>query len=240
MSTRTTPESWEVIPDAEWAVYHEVIRQARSAGIPCAFGGAFATAVYTGQLRNTKDFDFYVLPQDRDRMIEVLDRIGLRDYFDRLAYDRSWIYRASRDDIIVDTIWQMANGRAPVDEQWLTRGPEVTIRGERVRAIPVEELLWTKLYVLQRERSDWPDVLSLVDSQADAIDWDRLIGRLGGDAPLLQAVLLVYRWLAPGRSCDIPEKVWAGLEPTGPCRDDPQLTRQRAGLLDGRPWFRLS
>jgi hypothetical protein len=222
-------------------VYREVIHQARAFGIPYAFGGAFATAVYTGQLRNTKDFDLYILPGDRDRMIRALERAGLRDYYERVPYDRSWIYRAHRDEIIVDAIWQMANARAPVDGDWLTRGPELSIRGERLRALPVEELIWSKLYVLQRERSDWPDVLNLIDAQADQIDWSHVIDRLEADSSLLAGALLVYCWLAPDRCREISGEVWKRLDlPKPHPGGSPELTRQRAELLDSRPWFRQS
>jgi hypothetical protein len=132
---------WQRVPAEEWAVYSEVIRRAQARGIRFAFGGAFATAVYTGEIRNTKDFDLYILPRDREPMIRLMAEAGLADYFERLPYDRSWIYRASRGDIIVDTIWAMANHRTDVDEGWLSRGPEIAIRGERIRAIPVEELI---------------------------------------------------------------------------------------------------
>jgi hypothetical protein len=215
------------------------MQEARAAGARFAFGGAFATAVYTGELRNTKDFDFYVLPEQRETMRLAIARAGLEDYFDRMAYDRSWIYRGSAGDIIVDAIWAMANLRASVDERWLTHGPEVQLRGERLRAIPIEELIWSKLYVLQRERSDWGDVLNLIGTRADAIDWEHLLNRLGEDAPLLGGALSVFGWLAPARAHDIPLQVWQrlGLRPPGPV-SNPHVTEARAHLLDGRPWFR--
>ncbi|HYF39810.1 MAG TPA: hypothetical protein VD930_08990, partial [Gemmatimonadales bacterium] len=153
------------IPEAEWAVYRQAIHQVRAMNIPFAFGGAFALAAYTGFFRNTKDFDFYIRPTDREAMMAALTAAGLADYFARQSYDRTWIYRASREDIIVDAIWAMANQRAVVDDEWLSRGPEVMVRGERLRAIPVEELIWSKLYVLQRERCDWGDVFNLLDAQ---------------------------------------------------------------------------
>src|SRR5918994_1433848 len=234
----THPEWGDRIPEAEWAVYREVIQQARALGVRFAFGGAFAIAVYTGELRNTKDFDFYLLPADRDAMKEAMTRAGLRDYFDRLSYDRSWIYRASREDIIVDAIWTMANHRAEVDEHWLSRGPEVTIRGEPLRAIPIEDLIWSKLYVLQRERCDWGDVVNLIDAQTDSIDWEYLLNQLGEDAPLLTGALSVFAWLVPHRASDIPSEVWSRL---GLCPstqgEDPKVSRARANLLDSRPWF---
>jgi hypothetical protein len=240
ISSRMLRPLWENrIPDAEWTVYRRVIEEARSAGIEFAFGGAFATAVYTGQLRNTKDFDFYILPEDRDRMKDAISRAGLEDYFERLPYDRSWIYRASQGDIIVDAIWQMANQRALVNPEWLGRGPEVSLRGEHLRAIAIEELIWSKLYILQRERSDWSDVLNLIDAQATVIDWDHLSERLADDSSLLSAVLLVYAWLAPDRAPDIPAVAWSrlALPPPRHC-SDPELSRRRANLLDSRPWFR--
>ena len=230
--------AWEQrIPPDEWSVYQQVIRQARAAGVRFAFGGAFATAVYTGELRNTKDFDFYVTPADRDRMIQAMAQAGLTDHFERLSYDRQWIYRASRGDIIVDTIWAMANQRAIVDDYWLVRGPEVTIFGERLRAIPVEELIWSKLYVLQRERCDWTDVFNLLDARAEAVDWDHLLGRLEDDAPLLAGALDVFAWLAPHRVAGIPRRVRTelGLRDLSP--PDSEVSRVRADLLDSRPWF---
>jgi Uncharacterised nucleotidyltransferase len=233
------PEWNERIPDEEWAVYREVIQQARSRRIRFAFGGAFATALYTGELRNTKDFDLYILPEDRERMVQAMNDAGLRDYFDRLHYDQSWIYRGSRGDIIVDAIWQMANHRAVVDQQWLTGGPEVELKGERLRAIPLEELVWSKLYVLQRERCDWTDIFNLLDAQIQLLDWEHLLRRLGDDAPLLAAALRVFVWLAPARLSAIPSavrtRIWAFPE-TEP--GDPDLSRFRADLLDSRPWFR--
>jgi hypothetical protein len=246
LSTRMTSSlvvqpMWEErIPANEWEIYRQVIRDVRSAGIPFAFGGAFATAVYTGQFRNTKDFDLYILPDDRQRVIELVHRSGLTDYFERLPYDRSWIYRASQGDVIVDAIWEMANHRAAVDHHWLGAGPEVSVRGERLRAIPVEELIWSKLYVLQRGRSDWVDVLNLIDAQATAIDWDHLVHRLAEDRPLLAAVLHVYLWLVPNGAGRIPDSIRRDLGlPESLVPADPELTRERAGLLDSRPWFRV-
>jgi hypothetical protein len=232
---------WEErIPAGEWEVYRQVVRKLRSAEIPFAFGGAFATAVYTGQLRNTKDFDVYILPDDRERVMDIVHGAGLTDYSERCPYDRSWIYRASQGDIIVDTIWEMANHRAIVDRHWLSGGPAISLRGERLRAIPIEELIWSKLYVLQRERSDWSDVLNLIDAQVTAIDWDHLLDRLSGDRPLLAAVLQVYLWLVPDGAERIPASIRRDLGlPGSRARGDLELTAHRASLLDSRPWFRV-
>src|SRR5215213_5172313 len=225
------------IPAGEWALYREVMRRAAAQGIRFAFGGAFATAAYTGELRNTKDFDIYIRPEDREPMIRIMDEAGLTDHYDRLAYDRSWIYRASRDDVIVDAIWAMANHRAEVDDAWLSLGPEVSILGERLRAIPIEELIWSKLYVLQHERCDWTDIFNLLDARLEAIDWDRLLSRLAEDVPLLVGAVLVFSWLAPDRASAIPPLVRDRLGLNDLPSGSPELSRARANLLDSRPWF---
>lgn len=241
-SGRTHAQPWSPrLPDEEWRVYQRVADEARKGGVRFAFGGAFATAVYTGELRNTKDFDFYILPEDREAMQEAIGRAGLVDYFDRLPYDRSWIYRASQGDVLVDAIWAMANQRTLVDHLWLSRGPLVDIRGELLRAIPIEELIWSKLYVLQRERTDWGDVLNLLAAQGESVDWQHLLSRLDADAPLLAAALSLFAWLDPSRAGGVPGWVWdrLGAAPPSPGAHnvDPQA---RATLLDSRPWFRPS
>jgi hypothetical protein len=57
------------IPDNEWAIYERAISALRTTGRPFMLAGAFSLASYTGRWRNTKDIDFYVLPQDREPMI---------------------------------------------------------------------------------------------------------------------------------------------------------------------------
>jgi hypothetical protein len=229
---------WERIPDEQWDVYRRVIREARALGVRFAFGGAFATACYTGQLRNTKDLDLYIVRGDLDAMKRAMSVAGLQDHYEQLPYDRSWIYRSSRGDIIVDAIWAMANHRATVDERWVTEGPEVAIRGELVRAIPIDELIWCKLYVFQRQRCDWIDVFNLLDAQVQAVSWNQLMDQLGEDIPLLTGALAVFSWLAPDRARSIPRSVWAkaGLQ-APPAIDGADLSLTRANLLDSRPWF---
>lgn len=237
-STIPVQPDWEQIPDEQWDVYRRVIHEARALGVRFAFGGAFATACYTGWLRNTKDFDFYILPDELDPMRRAMSRAGLRDLYEQLPYDRSWIYRASRGDIIVDAIWEMANHRARVDEHWVTQGPEVAIRGELLSAIPIEELIWSKLYVFQRERCDWIDVFNLMDAQTEAVRWEHLMNQMGEDIPLLTGALAVFSWLAPDRVSSIPPRVWsrAGLRVPS-VGDGGDLSLTRANLLDSRPWF---
>ena len=206
------------IGEPAWRVYSSVIDAAQENGITFALGGGFAVSTYTGNWRDTKDLDLYVLPRHRERMIDLLGFLGLVDYFDQRAYDRSWIYRATAGSVIVDTIWALANGRAEVDEAWMS-GPEVEISGRRLKVIPPEVMLWDKLYIMQRERCDWPDVLNLLYTTGPGLDWNFILERLGGDADLLAGALSVFRWISPGiadNNCpQVSGNEWVCLRPEG-------------------------
>ena len=223
------------IPDEEWAIYERAIQAFRPLGRPFMLAGAFSLATYTGRWRNTKDLDFYVLPEDRPLFIEALTRAGFKDYFERLPYLRHWIYRAFKGDCIVDVIWAHANQRAQVDKQWFDWAPEIDVRGERLAVVPAEELLWCKLYVLQKDRCDWGDIMNLMHSTGPTLDWDHLCDRLGADLPLLIGLLNVYGWLVPGQMLNLPPALRRVL-PRG-AADGEAVNQRHVDLLDTRPWF---
>jgi hypothetical protein len=225
------------IPLDQWSIYSRVIRDARSHSIPFALGGAFAFGAYTGRWRNTKDLDFYVQPRDREAMLDVLARNGLSDYYTQLPYDRRWIYRSFVDHIIIDVIWSMANQRAQVDEVWITGGREVAVNGESVRVIPAEELIWAKMYVLQHDRCDWPDVLNVIHAVGPDLNWNHLLDRLGDDRQLLQSILALFAWVAPGRARALPAWLWERVELKAPASAPDTVDQRSVNLLDSRPWF---
>ncbi len=218
-------------------IFQLVIRRAREAKIPFAIGGSHGLAAYTRQKRVSKDLDLYVVPDDRDRMIEVVTSAGLVDYYATLPYDREWIYRSTREAVIVDVIWSMANYRARVDHVWLTAGREIDFLGERVRVLPPEENLWSRLYVLQRDRCDWPDIMNLLASVGPELDWPRLFDRLGDDHPLLGAALAIFAWMDPSRAARLPSGVWDRVGVPKPKRPSTTPERPRPRLLDGRNWY---
>jgi hypothetical protein len=225
------------VPERQWRVYRSVIEGAQKLGIPFALGGAFAVATYTGYWRNTKDLDLYVLPQYRERMIHVTKAIGLQDYYEEKPYDRWWIYRSHAGDTIVDIIWAMANHRAQIDELWMS-GPEVELRGYALKALPAEAMLWDKLYIMQRDRCDWPDVLNLLYAAGSEIRWDYVVRRMGSDTALLAGILAVFAWIAPGRARELPEWLWPRLGIAAPApRAVVEIDKPHVDLLDRRPWF---
>ncbi|HMC27839.1 MAG TPA: nucleotidyltransferase family protein, partial [Verrucomicrobiae bacterium] len=122
----------DVIPSDQWPLYKQAIQAVRRAGVRFLVGGGFGLAAYTGRWRNTKDMDLYVLPSDRERTIQALTDAGFGDYYDTLPYDRGWIYRSTRDGIIIDIIWSMANRRAEVDAVWFQNARSLLVRDEMI------------------------------------------------------------------------------------------------------------
>jgi hypothetical protein len=231
--------TWEnCIPPDRCETFQCVLERARGRQIAFALGGGLAQGVYTGRLRSSKDLDIYVTPAQREAMIAVLTDCGLEDYFEVKEYVRDWIYRGHRDGNIVDVIWSMANHRAEVDERWITAGPTIELLGEQVRVIPVEELIWSKLYVLQRDRCDWPDIFNVIYCSASTLDWQHLLNRVAEDKPLVKGLLSIFCWVCPARATAIPRQVWDMLGlPLPRVEADPSGRPSRKDLLDTRPWL---
>jgi hypothetical protein len=221
----------------EWSLYSRVMSVCRERNIPFAIGGALAALTYAGGWRDTKDLDIYAAKQDLDGLVQILSDAGFQDYFSILPYDRRWIYRAQKGDIIVDVIWAMANQRARVDSSWLC-GPEVEVADERLRLLAPEYSLWSKLYVLERDRCDWPDCLKILYGVGPEIDWSKLLANVGADLPALAGLVSVFGWMAPRRAREFPPFVWERLHLQPPTEEiDESVVRERISFLNTRPWF---
>lgn len=226
----------KAVSEEEWTIYSKAIEAIRSIGVPFMLGGGFALAAYTGRWRDTKDIDFYIRPADRDKVVLALAKAGFNDYFRQRPYDRRWIYRSIRSDVIVDIIWSMANQRAQVDKAWFKRAGALQLRGQELLVIPPEELMWCKLYILQRDHCDWTDVFNLLYAVGPQLDWPHLLWRLEEDRPLLKAALQVYGWLCPKCVLKLPRLLWRELRMPLP-RASRRQERNHISLLDSRGWF---
>ncbi len=228
---------WDaLIPEDQWAIFSRGSDALRAAAVSNLLGGAMALATYTRHWRNTKDVDVIIRAPDREIAIAAMQGAGFEDYYGREPYDRSWIYRGFSDDVLFDIIWELPNHRVPIDDPWFERAPSIQLHGRTFAAVPPEELIRVKLYVMQRERCDWVDVLNVLGGAADILDWSWLVRRMGRDLPLLHAVLAVFNWMCPHRAGAIP--IWLREQlalPTIEC--DHEVEARRVRLFDSRPWF---
>lgn len=218
--------------------FRSVLLDLERSGLPFAVGGGVAYSLYTDFFRQTHDLDLYVLPDDRSAAIAIVTHAGYGDYHDRAPYQRHWIFRGWQDGRILDLIWQMPNERASTDELWFKRARTVTLADHRLKIIPPEELIFAKLFVLQRDRCDWPDLLSIIHVQGRTLNWEHLLWRLGEDVRVLSGLLCMFGWLCPDMARAFPDWLWPRLglappRPGPPCEIDDRRVR----LLDTRGWF---
>lgn len=229
-----------LIPPEQRAVLRAGTDALESADVPFLLAGALALATYTGYWRNTKDVDVIVRASDRERAVAAVRAAGFGDYFEREGYDRSWIFRGFKDGVLFDVIWDLPNHRVTVDEDWFQRGNPLRLAARNYEVIPAEELIRVKLYVMQRERCDWVDVLNVMAATVESLDWPWLMERMGRDLPLLHSALALFNWMCPGRARELPlplRERFALAEIDS--EDLNAMEARRVRLLDSRPWFAL-
>jgi len=187
------------------AFYREAMDAFDQAGVPFLVGGAYAYARYTGIERHTKDFDVFVRPADFDRALAAFDRKGWKT-------ERSfshWLGKGYRGEDFVDVIFSSGNGVARVDELWFENAVEAEVLERPVRLVPAEEMIWSKSFIMERERFDGADVAHVLHRQAESLDWERLLGRFdfNGGWRVLLAHLVLFGYIYPGDAQRIPTLV---------------------------------
>src|SRR5437899_2401367 len=75
------------------------------AGIAYALMGGIASAAL-GRHRWTHDIDFFVRPEDARPALQALEQAGFRTE----ETDQAWLYKAFREDILVDVIFSAKGG----------------------------------------------------------------------------------------------------------------------------------
>jgi hypothetical protein len=180
--------------------YRRALTVLRQAGLPFLVGGAYAFGCYTGITRDTKDFDVFAMPRDVQPILKALRDAG---YQTELT-DTVWLAKAFRGEDLVDVIFSSGNGIATVDEEWFQHATEGELLGTPIHLIPVEEMIWSKGYVMTRERYDGADVAHLLRARADPLDWERLLRRYGAHWRVLFSHLMLFGFAYPGERARIP------------------------------------
>ena len=60
-----------------------------------------------------------------------------------------------------------------------THAHDGEVLGVPVKLAPAEEMLWSKAFVMERERYDGADVIHILRARAEKLDWDRVLARFG-------------------------------------------------------------
>jgi hypothetical protein len=187
--------------------YRRAMQALRTAGIGFLVGGAYAFARYTRIARHTKDFDIFLRRRDRDHALAALSDAGFRT---EVTYPH-WLGKAFCGDYFIDLITSSGNGVGPVDDGWFNHAVPVEILGEQVRLCPAEEILWSKAFIMERNRYDGADVNHILRAQADRLDWRRLLDRFGAHWRVLLSHLILFGFTYPADRGRVPAWVMREL-----------------------------
>jgi hypothetical protein len=183
--------------------YRRVMGRLAEHGVPFLVGGAYAFERYTGIARHTKDFDLFLHPRDVDRTLEVLAADGCETC---IPFPH-WLAKASCGEDVVDLIFSSGNGVALVDDTWFTHSVADTVFDMPVRLIPAEEMIWSKAFVMERERYDGADVAHILRACADTLDWPRLLQRFGPHWRVLLTHVVMFGFVYPCERTRVPAAV---------------------------------
>jgi hypothetical protein len=187
--------------------YLRAIRALDAAELPFLVGGTHALSHYTGIARNSKDFDIFVARADVEPVMTVLQRAG---FTTELKFPH-WLGKATCSSGFLDVIFSSGNGIATVDAQWFEHAAAGLAFGVPVKLCPAEEMIWSKAFIMERERYDGADVLHLVRALAETLDWQRLLGRFGPHWRVLFSHLCLFGFVYPSERDRIPSRVMNGL-----------------------------
>jgi hypothetical protein len=190
-----------------YCFYCDGLRVLQKAEVPFLVGGAYALACYTGILRQTKDLDLFTRPEDCERVLEVLSATGYRTELT----DPRWLAKAYTGEDYIDVIFSSGNAIAQVDDIWFKHAITADVLGMPVSVCPPEETIWSKAFVMERERYDGADIAHLLRACGKILDWDRLLDRFGEHWRLLLSHLILFTFIYPSEPECIPLSVMQTL-----------------------------
>lgn len=201
LKSLTHGEFW--IPEAERTVYQLALRTLNQAGIAYVVSGLYAIYAYTGIYRQTKDLDLLFEPEQVVPAARALREAGFHVHLEQAH----WIAKAIRDEATVDLIYGMGNGLHLVDRGWYRYSRPGVLAATPVRVAAPEELIWHRLFVSERHRSDMADIVHLLLTRGDELDWGRLLDRVGEHWRLLLAQIHLFDYVYPGHRHRVPDWV---------------------------------
>jgi hypothetical protein len=177
------------------------------AKVPYLVGGAYSLAYYAGIVRHTKDFDVFVRPSQVKNALIAFEQQGYRTEYTHPHWVAKAFDHDEKDPDFVDFIYGSGNGLTAVDDEWFKHAVAGEVFGRKVQLCPAEEIIWSKAFIMERNRFDGADVAHLIQARADKLDWPRLLQRFKTHERVLLAHLLLFGYVYPSQKARVPQRV---------------------------------
>jgi hypothetical protein len=203
--------------------YQSALRYLRRASVPFMVGGAYSYARHTGLERHTKDFDLFVRPNHCELALTTLAAAG----YGVVRKFPHWLGKAYSGEHCIDIIYGSGNGVAVVDDGWFEHAVADRVLDTEVLLCPVEETIWSKAFVMERERYDGGDIAHLLRGAGRELNWRRLLDRFGPHWRVLFSNLVLFGFIYPSERKIVPSWVLEELtsrlhqEAQSPAPDQP-------------------
>jgi hypothetical protein len=207
--------------------YRRALQALRAAELPYLIGGAYALRVWTGIVRDTKDLDLFLCQRDLDKARAALATAG---FATELTYPH-WLAKACAGRHFIDLIFNMAHGTGPIDATWFTHAVHGELLGEPVLVLAAEEMIASKLMVLDRDRYDGADIAHMLRASAERLDWRRILDRAAKHWHVLLSHLVMFNYIYPGERRRIP--AWVMQDLIGRLQEELQQPAEVAHVCRG-------
>jgi hypothetical protein len=156
--------------------------------IPFALGGGLAAWAHGGP-RSEHDVDLIVAPEHAEPAMNALAGEGLRTG----RPPEGWLYKAWHDNgVLIDLIFEPAGGPYTIEQIELM--PKKEVAALRIRVLPAEDILASKLLALTEQDPDYSEVLEMARALREQIDWPSLQARTAA-SPFAAAFFTLTRRL---------------------------------------------
>jgi hypothetical protein len=193
-------QSEELLTPEEVSTYARWLNLVNSTGVPYAIGGAYAVHKHTGIWRNTKDLDLFVRPGDVKPILNAMVEAG----FETEVTNPAWLAKIRHRPYSMDLIFCLSNGGRIVDDRFLSRRQSHLLQHIETHVMAVEELVATKAFIAKHYRFDGADIVHLIRSRGDEIDWAHLLALFGDHYELLLWHLTFFSFVYPAETPTLP------------------------------------
>jgi hypothetical protein len=182
------------------AFYREVLLRLNAASVPYLVGGTYAFNRYTGINRPTKDLDLFIRRSDFEQISALFKEAGYRC---ELTFPH-WLGKIYLGENYIDLIFSSGNAVASVDDAWFEFAADAQVLSLPARISPIEEMIWSKAFIMEKERFDGADIAHLINACSARIDWTRLVRRFGEHWRVLLSHLVLFGFAYPATRDLVP------------------------------------